>query len=81
MQPNYYISIEENDKMDNSTAMILLGVVVYVIGMAWLVYLDVRLKYYFNPDNASMNNRVAWAVFIALLGLILAIIGGVMGLM
>ena len=67
--------------MNSASGTMLLGILVYAGGIGWLAYLDYRIKYYYNPDNDSMNSKVAWAVFLTLVGLVLASIGGAMSLM
>ena len=56
--------------------LFFIGVVSFIAGIAWLTYLDVKIRNYYTLDNDTNNKRVAWAVMLSLIGLVCASVGG-----
>ncbi len=63
--------------MPASFIALLLGIILYVIGVSWLFYIDVMFKTKTTVDKRVWADSAAWAVFIALAGVVVTTIGGI----
>ena len=54
------------------------GITLYVAGFCWLFYINVSFKSRQTVDTETQANRVAWAVFLSVLGIVLTMVMGIM---
>ena len=62
-----------------STAYFFLvfGGIAYFIGLCWIFYLDLSMKHNPTSDEQGQSSKAAWAVIMAVVGIIVAAIAGV----
>lgn len=49
---------------------LIIGVVLFAVGVIWLFYENVKLNSEFNNDYANLTNKISYATVIALIGVL-----------
>ena len=66
--------------IETTTFFFIAGIVVYIVGVSWLFYLDISYKSNYTIDTNSWYNSTAWAVFLSALGVIVAVVAGMISM-
>lgn len=58
--------------------VLIIGLLVYIGGLGWLLYMNLSLKYNDYSDRGKQTNRVIWATVLTLIGLVVFAFAGIM---
>lgn len=62
--------------IDSVTLFFVAGLVIYIIGVSWLLYLNLKYKKHHTSHTNSYYNSAAWAVFLSALGVFVTVVTG-----
>lgn len=62
--------------IDTITFFIIIGVVLYVFGISWLLYLDIMYKRESSANKSAYYNSVAYAVLLSAVGIFVSVVCG-----
>jgi predicted acyltransferase len=77
MAINFNVFTNGSQPVPTSLVLFVLGIVLFLIGTGWLLYLTIKSKSVYESDQDSFANRVVYSSSIAVVGILLCAFGGI----